>query len=337
MRDDGVVKRTVLPLLAAALLAAGCTSEPAAAPPAPAPSPTPTATPRPLPPDPRLLPAEGGSGAVVVGATPTLESRLVAQAYAQALSHAGYAAEVVERPDRLAMLVGLQDGSIDLAPDYVGSLGETINRGTQPAGSPAAATGDVAATTDRARALAAGLGLTVLDPSPAADENGFAVTRAFAEANGLTALSGLADVPGPLVLGGTPECAVLSLCLPGLEAVYGVDLTFVATALGGAEGAAALEAGTVQVQQFLSTDPVLVLEDLVLLADDRRLSIADNLVPVVGAARGTDELLRSIVGRVTAALSTGELRALNARMLSEGTLPTVAARDFLEGEVLLPV
>lgn len=294
----------------------------------------PTASPSPTR-DPGLLPL-GGRGRVVVGSTPTPESRVLAELYAQGLTAAGYTATTTELPDRAALLAALQAQAVQVVPDYVGSLAEALARVQPVPPPPPVAVPDLATTVLRARELAAASGgLVVLEPSPAADAVAFAVTSGFADANGLTALSQLAAVPGPLALGADPACESLSLCRPALEATYGVPLMFVPTALGGVAGAQALLEGRVQVQQFLSTDPTIEVADLVVLTDDRGTQARDNIVPVLAPAVAADPLLVRVLDLVSAALDTAELRGLNVAMTRDGTLPARAATTFLQDEGLV--
>ena len=63
---------------------------------------------------------------------------------------------------------------------------------------------------EAARPLAEAKGVTILEPAEAADQNGFAVTSAFAEENSLTTLSDLAALGQPLVLAARSQrCTVL--------------------------------------------------------------------------------------------------------------------------------
>ncbi|MFN2536697.1 MAG: glycine betaine ABC transporter substrate-binding protein, partial [Mycobacteriales bacterium] len=99
------------------------------------------------------------------------------------------------------------------------------------------------------------MGLTALEPSPAADQNAFAVTKNFAEANNLTKLSDLKRVTTKLVLGGPPECTTRPFCKPGLEKTYGLTFAgFKTLDAGGPLTKAALKDGSIQVGLVLSSD-----------------------------------------------------------------------------------
>ena len=140
---------------------------------------------------------------------------MIAEIYSQALEGAGF---TVERNfnigQRDAYLPSLEDGSIDLFPEYTGNLLQYF----EP---------DTTATTpdDVYAALQDALpdGLTVLDQSPATDQDSYNVTSAFAEENGLTSIADLAGIDG-LVLGGPPELEERPYGPKGLEEVYGVSV-----------------------------------------------------------------------------------------------------------------
>ena len=87
------------------------------------------------------------------------------------------------------------------------------------------ATGDVDETLAALTPLAEAAGLAFGEPSEAADQNAFAVTKEFAEELGVTTLSELAEAcaDGSLVLGGPAECPTRPFCQPGLEETYGLQ------------------------------------------------------------------------------------------------------------------
>lgn len=277
----------------------------------------------------------GGSGEVVVASANFPENMILAEVYAQALEAAGYDASVTPLTTRPVILPQVVAGTVDVEPDYVGALTEYLNKEVNGPDAEMVASGDLAATLVKARELAEPRGLTVLDASPAADQNAFAVTKEFAEANGLKTLSDLAKVTEPLVLGGSPECQTYSLCQPGLESTYGLDLTFQQTDIGGPLTVAALERGTVNVNQYLSSDGSAVTNGFVVLEDDKKLAPVDNVIPVVGKKYAGDALFTDVLDRVSAAMTTDDLLNLNASLSVDRKLPAGAATDFLKAKGLI--
>ena len=124
----------------------------------------------------------------------------------------------------------------------------------------------------------------VLDAAAAEDQNGFAVSTAFAAEHGVSRLSDLAPLAGGLTFGGPPECPQRPLCLPGLEEVYGLHFGEVRNMPSRAATVEALVAGQIQVGLLETTDARLAQAPVVLLADDRGLQPRENVVPLVGAA-----------------------------------------------------
>lgn len=282
------------------------------------------------------LPTEGGSGEVVIASANFPENQILAEVYQQALAGAGYDASVKPLTTRPNILPAVESDDIQVEPDYVGSLTEFLNKDKNGPDAPMVASGDLDATYAKAQELAAEKGLTVLEPSPAQDQNAFAVTREFSESNDVTKLSDLSDFDGPLVLGGTPECKTYSLCQPGLEQTYGITFTgFEQTDLGGTLSVSKLKSGTVQIGEFLSSDGGVKANDFVVLEDDKMLQSVDNIVPVISKSVAGDELLRDILERVSAAMTTEDLIALNASVSIDRKLPAQAATDFLVGKGLI--
>ncbi len=136
------------------------------------------------------------SSAIVIGSQAYYSNEIIAEIYAQALEGAGFQ---VERNfnigQRDAYMPSLEDGSIDLFPEYTGNLLQFF----EP---------DATATTpdDVYAALKDALpdGLTVLDQSPATDQDSYNVTADFAAEHNLKSIGDLAGIEG-LVLGGAPE------------------------------------------------------------------------------------------------------------------------------------
>ncbi|HWG92608.1 MAG TPA: glycine betaine ABC transporter substrate-binding protein [Mycobacteriales bacterium] len=196
-----------------------------------------------------------GTGSVVVGAANFSESQILANLYAIALEGAGFDAEVRNVTNRELYGPALERGELTVFPEYVGTFTEYLNKRQNGPDAEAVASGDLEETVEALRPLAESVGLTVLEPSAAQDQNAFAVTREFAEENGLRTLSDLADYEGELVLGGPPECPERPFCQPGLESTYGIEFDdFVSLDAGGPLTKTALKQGRIQVGLVFSSD-----------------------------------------------------------------------------------
>ncbi len=269
--------------------------------------------------------ATGGGGqakgTLTIGATNFTENVILAHIYAGALRNEGYTVNV--RPNlgsREVVAPALQGGELDLYIGYAATELEFYNR---VAGQ---ATANAHETVERLRAELAPQGLVALEPSPAVDQNAFGVTQATAERLNLRKLSDLAPVADQLTLGGPAECPVRPFCAKGLEEKYGIRFKeFKAfNEAGGPLTKAALRSGDIDVALLLSSDA----KGFVLLEDDKQLQLADNVVPVVRQEKATEEV-RSVLNRVSAALTTEELSALNERANVDKEDPDAVAHDWL--------
>ncbi|HVU72059.1 MAG TPA: glycine betaine ABC transporter substrate-binding protein [Mycobacteriales bacterium] len=164
----------------------------------------------------------GGSGKIVVGAANFAESLTLANVYADALKKAGYDATAKTSGARAAYEPALEKGDIQVFPEYAATF--TTFLATKQKAS-AKASGDITATIAALKPLAATAGLTVLDPAEATDQNAFAVTKASADAYGLTSLSDVAAKCGSGVTVGAPaECPTQGYCKQALENDYGIKI-----------------------------------------------------------------------------------------------------------------
>jgi osmoprotectant transport system substrate-binding protein len=250
---------------------------------------------------------------------------LLAEIYAQSLEAAGVP---VRRELGLGPreLVGpaLDQGFVDLLPEYLGSA-------LTAAGGEAADPSDTTAVRAALGTALGHRGLTVLDPSPAENQNGVAVTRAFAIEHGLSRLSELAGFAAAMTIGGPAECPTRRYCLPGLAHVYGLRFLRFMALDGPVRTRRALTDSVVDAGVVFTTDGQLADGDLVLLADDLHLQPAENVVPVVRTAaldRYGPEV-RTTLDAVSAAMSTTSLRLLNWRVSVDGREPAAEARGWL--------
>jgi osmoprotectant transport system substrate-binding protein len=202
----------------------------------------------------------GGSGDVVIGAANFAENQTLAEVYRIVLEAAGFNASTQTLGNREIFEPALERGEIQVIPEYVGTLAEFLNKRANGADAEAVASGDLEATVTELTRLGEAAGLVFGEPSEAADQNAFAVTREFAEANDVSTLSELSEKCGNagLVLGGPPECPERPFCQPGLESTYGLTFaSFTALDAGGPLTQTALRQGQIQVGLVLSSDGAL--------------------------------------------------------------------------------
>jgi osmoprotectant transport system substrate-binding protein len=229
------------------------------------------------------------------------ESQLLAQLYGQALGQHGFPVEqVVGLGSREVVAPALEQGKVDMVPEYLGSALNFLN--------------------DRDRVATA-------DPR-----------QTHARRHHLERISDLAPLARRLVIGGPPECPQRPLCLGGLQEVYRLSFARFEAMPSRAVTAAALQMGEIDVGMIDTTDPSLLRRgaDLVQLADDRRLQPADNVVPVLRRelvdAYGPP--LVSLVNAVSAQLTTVELTRLNLEV-ADGRPPADAAAGWLRAHPVI--
>ena len=283
--------------------------------------------------------SSGGGGSqsnqkLTVGAFNFNESVILANLYAGALRKAGYDPDVRKLTNREVVEPALEKGDVDVVPEYVGTLTEFLNKKANGPAAKPLASADVRKTALALTKLAQPRGLTVLEPSPAADENAFAVTQAFAAKNRLAKLSDLARYRGRLVLGGPPECPKRPFCRPGLQQVYGLRFTgFKSLDAGGPLTKQALQQGTIDLGLVFSSDAGIEALNLKVLDDDKGLQTADNVVPVVRIAVAKPELITAL-NKLSATLTTEELVGLNKQADLERKNPADVAAAYLKEKKL---
>lgn len=269
--------------------------------------------------------------AITVGSFDFAESHLLAEIYSQALEAGGIRVHrALDLGPRELVVPALARGLVELVPEYSGTALQFLSLGRAP----------MAPERTAARAalkrVARPVQLMALAPSPAEDSNVFVVTTDTARREGLRTLSDLARVEPPVTFGGPPECSTRPLCLEGLRRVYGLDFTEVlALDAGGPLTRQALLNGDIDVGLLFSTDPAVDSRGLVALIDDRSLQPHEYVTPLlrseVVVRWGTSLVER--LDAVSAALTTAELRVLNARVANGSDVARVAA-DWLNAEGL---
>ncbi|MFI2104931.1 ABC transporter substrate-binding protein [Isoptericola sp. NPDC019693] len=268
-----------------------------------------------------LEPDSGGdgtaaSGTIVVGSQAYYSNEIVAEIYAQALEAGGF---TVERNfsigQRDAYMPALESGEVQVFPEYTGNLLQFFDPETT-----ATSTDDVYAALQEALPD----GLTVLEQSPATDQDSYTVTSAFAEEHGLTTIADLAGVDD-LTLGGPAELEQRPYGPKGLKDVYGVDVKFEAT---GDTTVQDLVAGTVDVANVFTADPRIQTEDLVTLEDPEALFLASHVVPLV--SEDVADQVADVLDPVSAALTPEGLVELNVQSTEEQSSTEDIASGWLE-------
>jgi osmoprotectant transport system substrate-binding protein len=235
--------------------------------------------------DPTKSPAASGSAgsagavtSVVVGAADFSESQVLAEIYAQALSAKGITAST--RPNigsREVYLKAVEDGSVDLVPEYTGSLLSYLDKAATAKGSD-----EVYAALGKALPA----GMTVLAKSAAEDKNSIVVTKETAAAWSLKEIGDLVAHQGDLVIAAPPEFQNREQGLMGLKAQYAlIPKDF--RPLKGKAIVDALLGGQAKAANIFSTDPAITINGFVTLADPKLLFGSDNVVTAASSIWAT--------------------------------------------------
>ncbi len=267
-----------------------------------------------------VVPAGAAPAEVVgVGSKSFTESYLLAEIAAQVLETAGEA-----RVERRLGLGGtgitfraVAHGSIDLYPEYTGTLARAILK-------------DAAATSVPAiRARLQPLGLTVSDPLGFDNTYALGVREDLARRLGLRRISDLRDHPG-LTAAFSSGFLEREDGWPGLRRHYGLALGDV-RAIEHALAYQALASGRVDVIDIFSTDGRLTRPGIVVLEDDRDFFPAYAAVLLVRLEfterfpRSWAALRAAMVGRI----DQGTMARLNAAADLDGRSVREVAADFL--------
>ena len=256
---------------------------------------------------------------IVIGSQAYYSNEIIAEIYAQALEDAGYTVDrKFQIGQRDAYLPELESGAVDLIPEYTGNLLQFYSPDTTATTADDVYAELVDAVPDN---------LTVLDQSPATDQDSYNVTKEFAEKNGVESIADLAGIPG-IILGGNPELETRPYGVQGLKDTYNVDVTF--TAIGDSGGpltVAALKDGTITVGNIYSADPNIASNELVTLLDPEGLFLSSNVVPLVNKEIAPQ--IADIINAISAKLTAAGLSALNAQSVNDQESSEAIATQWL--------
>ena len=276
-------------------------------------------------------PTEGEKSAtdtITVGSAAFPENEIIAEIYAQALEAKDVKVEKkLNIGAREAYIPALENGEIDLLPEYTGNLLLYVDK-------------DATATApdDVVTALGDALpeGLEILEVSEAEDKDSLNVTPEFSEKEGVTTIADLKKVDG-LRLAANPEFKERPYGIPGMEKVYGItDVKF--TAISDSGGPATLKAlldGKVDVANIYSTTPSILANKLVTLEDPKNMIAAQNVVPLINSDKASDQVTEVLNG-ISAELTTQDLLDLNSQNQGDDKVaPAELAKQWLSDKGLV--
>jgi osmoprotectant transport system substrate-binding protein len=268
----------------------------------------------------------GGGTAITVGSANFSESALLAEIYAGALEAKGMDVTTkLNIGSRELYLKGIEDGSIDVVPEYTGVLRDFFAERDGGTAEAADAEGVYAELKEVVPE-----GLVVGQYSKAEDKDAIVVTSDTAEEYDLTTVADLADVAGELTLGGPPEWKTRPTGIPGLEKVYGVVFgKFTTTDAGGPQTLNALIDGRIDAGNLFTTNPQIAEQDLVALEDPESLFGSQNIVPLMREEVADAEVVETL-DAVGQALDTETLTELVGKIDVDKEDPADVAQEWLE-------
>jgi osmoprotectant transport system substrate-binding protein len=267
-------------------------------------------------------------GVVRISGQNFTEAEIVADMYSDVLQKAGYTPQV--------HLVGTRDiymkifpSKIDVVPEYTGAIVEFLNGTYNGTNAKPITVSSPQKTIAKAQPLLKKKGATLLNPSPATDANAFFVTKKYSEANHATTLS---DLKGKTVtLAAAPDCQGRVDCEGGLASAYGIHVTKILS-LGYASQQTydSVIKGESQLGETSTTDGTLASQGLVLLADDKHIQPAENLVPLVSSSfLQAHPDVAAPLNALMAKLTTADLTQLNADVSVNRADPKDVAQQWL--------
>lgn len=264
----------------------------------------------------------GELGSITVGSADFPENQLLGQIYGQALEDAGF--DVSYEPGigaREAYLGAIEDGEIDLIPEYTGNLLATLVAPEQP---------EAVTVDEQIPALVEALpeGLEVLTPSSAEDKDTIVCTQDVVDEFSLTDLSSLFEVSADITIGAPAEFEERTpFGIAGFAEIYGAEFAeFVPLPPG--DIPAALESGAIDCGNIFSTDPAISTPSFVPLEDDQNIGASQAIVPLVRSEVVTPELTAAL-DEVNAALDTETLTDLVSQVVNDAEGADVVADEWL--------
>jgi osmoprotectant transport system substrate-binding protein len=252
---------------------------------------------------------DGGSNeTIAIGSADFPESQLLAEIYAQALEAKDVSVNrEFNLGSREKYFDGLEDGSIDLIPEYTGVLLQFVDKEA-----PEVESEEVYAALKEALPP----NLMVLEKAEAEDKDAVVVTRATAQRWNLTSIEDLVPHCGEVVFGGPTEIQQRPDGLPGLKETYNCTFKSFKALQPGAITTKALLDDTVQAADIFTTDSAIEANDLVVLEDPKNNFAAQNVVPLINKDKASDTVTDTL-NAISAELDTETLLDLNARLNAE--------------------
>jgi osmoprotectant transport system substrate-binding protein len=277
-----------------------------------------------------------------VGSKPFAENEILAQFMMIALQEAGFATESYVNLGITSVVRGaLVNGQIDVYPEYTGTALGNFFLGIEWAVIPDGAAYDPYLSFSTLSMLDAAINdLVWLQPAPANNTFGIAVTQEFAEANDVRTMSEWADYVndgGTVFLVASEEFILRPDGLPSFEKAYGFELkgeqmlSIVGVSPTVTEQALDEGVNGVNAAMVYSTDGTLESYGLVVLEDTLQAQPLFYPTPVFRGEiiRAHPEII-GILNPIFAMLDNTTLQGLNRRVEVDGESAEDVARAYLQ-------
>ncbi|HUR84772.1 MAG TPA: glycine betaine ABC transporter substrate-binding protein [Solirubrobacteraceae bacterium] len=281
-------------------------------------------------PTPQATATQPATPPIRIGTKDFTEEYILGELYSQALEAAGFDVEL-KRDIGSSEIVhqALDNGALDMYPDYVGILlSEVADVTRRPA--------TAAAAYELAKELEEKRGFTLLKPTPFSDSNALAVTPDFARRHGVRSISDLRRLRPKPRIGAPKEFSARFEGLVGLRERYGLRRPRF-TALEFDQRYPSLDAGRVDVTLVFTTERQLSGDRYVVLDDPRNLFADQHVAPVISreVLQAQGPKLETTIDAVSAVLTTEAMRRMNGAVDIDGREAREVATEFLRSEGLL--
>lgn len=224
----------------------------------------------------------------------------------------------------------LKSGSVDIYPEFTGTVLESLVKGEKSASHDPAKTYQVAKSALKSQYQMAYL-------KPMAYQNGYdlAVSKSFAAKYHLRTVSDLVAVEGKIHAGFDPDFYQLKDGYPGLSKTYNLKFASVKT-MEPSIRYKAIANGKVNLVDGYTTDPEVQEYHLVTLKDDKNF-----FPPYQGAPLMTEKLLtahpelRPTLNKLAGKVTTTDMQKMNYRVTVKHEKAATVAREYLKNQGLL--
>jgi osmoprotectant transport system substrate-binding protein len=267
---------------------------------------------------------------IKIGTKDFTEEFILGELYSQALRARGFKVRLQSNIGASEVTYqALANGTLDMYPEYVGTLLSEIANDTNRPRNPAAAY-------QRAKRFGEQFGFTLLAPTPFSDSEALAVTPKFAKRHGVRTIADLRSLARKPTIGAPKEFRTRFEGLLGLAQVYGLrkppfrKLDFDARY-------PSLDKGKVDVAAVFTTERQLAGSRYVLLDDPRGLFAIQHVAPFISkkTLATHSPRLRTVIDAVSRKLTTAAMRRMNGAVDIDGRSPREVAAEFLRSQSLV--